>query len=79
LSQSTAKPVQGPKEQQKRKHTDSLCKICFVEKQTHTSQNIWVLMSVLSKYQVIFGLLSHPYRRIHLSSSEMAFVLGTEG
>lgn len=69
-----AKPVQGPKEQQKQKHTDdSLYKTPFVEKQTHTLQNTWLLMPVLLKYQVTFVLLSHPYGRIHLSSSEKEF------
>lgn len=75
-----AKPVQEPKEQQKWKHNeDSLYNISFVEKQTHTSQNTWLLMFVLLKYQVTFVLASHPYGRIHLNSSEKESVLGTEG
>lgn len=74
-----AKPVRGPKEQQKQKHTDdSLCNTPFAEKQTSTLQNIQLLMSALLKYQVTFAYLSHPYGRIHLSSSERKSGLGSE-
>lgn len=44
MSQSTARPVWGPKVQQKQKHTeDSLCKILLVEKQAkkeHLATNV---------------------------------------
>lgn len=36
-------------------------------------------MSALLKHQVTFVLLSHGYGKIHLSSSEQEYVLGTEG